>query len=48
MRKPRILLVDDDKNTVNGLKNIIQAHGGNIRFRNLKKGAEFIIDLPIS
>ena len=29
-------------------QNIIQAHGGNIRFRNLKKGAEFIIDLPIS
>lgn len=29
-------------------KNIIQAHGGNIRFKNLKKGANFIINLPLS
>ncbi|MGR3303086.1 MAG: two-component system sensor histidine kinase NtrB [Candidatus Scalindua sp.] len=29
-------------------KNIIQAHGGNIRFNNLNKGAEFIIELPLS
>jgi PAS domain S-box-containing protein len=29
-------------------KNIIHAHGGNIRFRELKKGAEFIIELPLS
>lgn len=29
-------------------QNIIQAHGGNIRFKNLEKGTEFIIDLPIS
>ena len=29
-------------------KNIIHAHGGNIRFRELTKGAEFIIELPLS
>ena len=29
-------------------QNIIQAHAGNIRFSNLKKGAEFIIELPLS
>lgn len=29
-------------------KNIIQAHGGNIRFNKLNKGAEFIIELPLS
>ncbi len=29
-------------------KNIIHAHGGNIRFRELSKGAEFIIELPLS
>ncbi len=29
-------------------KNIIHAHGGNIRFRELNKGAEFIIELPLS
>jgi len=29
-------------------KNIIQAHGGNIRFKELNKGAEFIIELPLS
>ncbi|MCP4264653.1 MAG: hypothetical protein GY777_03595 [Candidatus Brocadiaceae bacterium] len=29
-------------------KNIVHAHGGNIRFRELNKGAEFIIELPIS
>ena len=29
-------------------KNIIQAHGGNIRFKELNNGAEFIIELPLS
>ncbi len=29
-------------------KNIIHAHGGNIRFKELNKGAEFIIELPLS
>jgi len=29
-------------------KNIIQAHGGNIRFKDLNNGAEFIIELPLS
>ncbi|MCP4268106.1 MAG: PAS domain S-box protein [Candidatus Brocadiaceae bacterium] len=29
-------------------KNIVHAHGGNIRFRELNKGAEFIIELPLS
>ena len=29
-------------------KNIIHAHGGNIRFSELVKGVEFIIELPIS
>ena len=29
-------------------KNIIHAHGGNIRFRALDNGAEFIIELPLS
>ena len=29
-------------------KNIIQAHGGNIRFNRPNKGAEFIIELPLS
>ncbi len=28
-------------------KNIIHAHGGNIRFKKLRKGAEFIIELPL-
>ena len=29
-------------------KNIIHAHGGNIRFKKLDEGAEFIIELPLS
>jgi len=29
-------------------KNIIHAHGGNIRFEKLVEGAEFIIELPLS
>jgi PAS domain S-box-containing protein len=29
-------------------KNIIHAHGGNIRFEKLEKGVEFIIELPLS
>ncbi len=29
-------------------KNIIHAHGGNIRFEKLVKGTEFIIELPLS
>ena len=29
-------------------KNIIHAHGGNIRFEELVQGAEFIIELPLS
>ncbi len=29
-------------------KNIIHAHGGNIRFKKLDDGAEFIIELPLS
>jgi PAS domain S-box-containing protein len=29
-------------------KNIIHAHGGDISFRELNKGAEFIIELPLS
>jgi PAS domain S-box-containing protein len=29
-------------------KNIIHAHGGNIRLRKLDEGAEFIIELPLS
>ncbi len=29
-------------------KNIIHAHGGNIRFEKLDEGAEFIIELPLS
>ncbi|MFQ5686234.1 MAG: nitrogen regulation protein NR(II) [Candidatus Scalindua sp.] len=29
-------------------KNIIQAHGGNIKFNKLNRGAEFIIELPLS
>ena len=29
-------------------KNIIQAHGGNIRFKELEVGTEFIIELPLS
>ena len=29
-------------------KNIIHAHGGDIRFRELNEGAEFIIELPLS
>ncbi len=29
-------------------KNIIHAHGGNIRFEKLDKGVEFIIELPLS
>ncbi len=29
-------------------KNIIHAHGGSIKFRELNKGAEFIIELPLS
>lgn len=29
-------------------QNIIQAHGGNIRFENLNKGVVFIIELPLS
>ncbi len=29
-------------------KNIIHAHGGNIRFEKLNEGAEFIIELPFS
>ncbi|GAX60081.1 two-component sensor kinase [Candidatus Scalindua japonica] len=29
-------------------KNIIHAHGGNIRFEKLEKGVEFIIELPLA
>ncbi len=29
-------------------KNIIQAHGGNIRFKELEVGTEFLIELPLS
>jgi signal transduction histidine kinase len=29
-------------------KNIIHAHGGNIRFKKLDEGTEFIIELPLS
>ncbi|MHC4269902.1 MAG: ATP-binding protein [Planctomycetota bacterium] len=29
-------------------KNIIHAHGGNIRFKKLNEGAIFIIELPLS
>ena len=29
-------------------KNIIHAHGGNIRFEKLNKGVEFVIELPLS
>ncbi len=29
-------------------KNIIHAHGGNIRLEKLDEGAEFIIELPLS
>jgi len=29
-------------------KNIIHAHGGNIRFEKLDKGVEFVIELPLS
>ncbi|MDR4498584.1 MAG: ATP-binding protein [Candidatus Scalindua sp.] len=28
-------------------QNIVQAHGGNIRFKNLSGGVEFVIELPI-
>ncbi|MFQ5963892.1 MAG: nitrogen regulation protein NR(II) [Candidatus Scalinduaceae bacterium] len=28
-------------------QNIVQAHGGSVRFRNLKKGTEFTITLPL-